>query len=244
MELTENAVRYRAYVAEGESNWDSRTGSSPIRFGFQQTVNATTEPALQQLTDTMNQFDQRIQWVPVISSLWNSQRAAMEADRRTGSGLNAIFQTATFGVDLGTTVFGGGTSRKAIQEGVFSSFEDVGRTFYHGTDGKSALSFLNGGGLDASVAAAKKIDGPEGFFLATKAADAEFFAARRAGGTVLQFNMTERAVRQLSGCGMICQPIAPGKFSNFAGNELIVPPSAFRTFNNLRRAGEITVRPF
>ena len=113
---------------------------------------------------------------------------------------------------------------------------------FHGTDVDSALSFLNGRALNAAIAAGKKVDGPAGFFMATVKGDAVFFAARRAG-TVLEVNLSERAVRALRSQGMIQQAIPPGKTARFAGDEFIVPTRAFGTFNDLLQAGEISFGP-
>lgn len=43
---------------------------------------------------------------------------------------------------------------------------------YHGTSIRSGLALLNGAPLDITTAAAQKLDGPPGFFLATRAEDA------------------------------------------------------------------------
>jgi hypothetical protein len=117
-------------------------------------------------------------------------------------------------------------------------------TAFHGTDIDSARNLLRGDSLSASIAAARKIDGPSGFFLAIEQTDAEFFAMRRSPGGVLQFDFSADAVRQLRSSGMIQQPIPRGlKAPFFRGDELIIPPSAFDLFNDLRRLGEILVNP-
>ncbi len=66
---------------------------------------------------------------------------------------------------------------------------------FHGTDIDSAWNILEGEKLDVAKAAAKKIDGPPGFFLATEIADAEFFALRRAPGGILEFSLSTKATR-------------------------------------------------
>jgi hypothetical protein len=102
---------------------------------------------------------------------------------------------------------------------------------------------LRGTPLDAAKAAAGKIDGPPGFFLATHADDAAYLAARRGTGAILDYHFSEAAVRQLG--GLPTSPLGPlGKFGRFAGSEAIVPVESFGTFNQLRSAGEITVVPF
>src|SRR5262249_28808707 len=61
---------------------------------------------------------------------------------------------------------------------------------YHGTDLNTGLAFLNNQlPLDAAQAAAAKIDGAPGFFLATDLASAEFFAIRRSPGVVVEFQL-------------------------------------------------------
>jgi hypothetical protein len=114
---------------------------------------------------------------------------------------------------------------------------------FHGTDLDSGLRFLNGMALDTAVAAARKIDGPPGFFLAVHAREAAFFAVRRMPGTVVQVILSADAVRQLQAAGMVRQPIPNGLASRFTGDELIVPPAAFDTFNCLRAVGEIQFLP-
>jgi hypothetical protein len=99
--------------------------------------------------------------------------------------------------------------------------------------------------LDAAQAALAKIDGPPGFFLATDLASAEFFAIRRSPGVVVEFQFSPDAVRDLMSAGMIQQPLPIGPRSppGLAGDEWIVPPTAFDLFNRLRAAGKITVVP-
>lgn len=111
----EQAVRYFAYSNGGTEDSGARTSSGPVlpvrQFGG--TLNPTTAPSITAFTDAMKRVDAGIQYVPIYSSLYNSQKAGFEADLGTGSGTNAIFQTGMFGVDLGTTVFTGGTSKVA-----------------------------------------------------------------------------------------------------------------------------------
>ena len=118
------------------------------------------------------------------------------------------------------------------------------RTYYHGTDLRSAVRLLNGAPLDAAVAAAAKIDGPPGFFLATVESDADYFAARRSRGGVLRYNLSATAVARLTAAGAVPRPIPmTGDPPYFAGDEFYVPPSAFDLFNRLRASGEIVVVP-
>jgi hypothetical protein len=114
--------------------------------------------------------------------------------------------------------------------------------WYHGTDVQSGLALLNGLGLDAAAAAARKIDGPPGFFLAEDMDDAAFFAARRQG-TILEIQLSDRAYSQLRTAGMVRQPIPQGFSTRFNGDELLVTPHAFAVFNQLRAAGEIEFLP-
>ena len=102
---------------------------------------------------------------------------------------------------------------------------------------------MNGMALDATVAAASKIDGPAGFFLAVDAGEAAFIAVRRMPGTVVKIVLSPEAVRQLQAAGMARQPIPSGLASRFIGDELIVPPHAFDTFNQLRDSGDIQLLP-
>lgn len=71
---------------------------------------------------------------------------------------------------------------------------------------------------------------------------AEMFAARRDGG-VIQFNFTPSALQQIIAAGSIIQAIPPGRLPASPGTELIVLPSAFPTFNQLRTAGQINAIP-
>lgn len=117
------------------------------------------------------------------------------------------------------------------------------KTAFHGTDVDSALHLLNGGRLDAAAAITRKIDGPDGFFLATHLDDASFFAARR-NGTILQFNFSDAARKQLDAAGIIRQPIPGGpKSPNFLGDELMVKPDQFDLFNKLLDSGDISIIP-
>lgn len=115
---------------------------------------------------------------------------------------------------------------------------------YHGTDVESGLALLNGRNLDQTIASSRKIDGPEGFFLATHVEDAEFFAMRRGRGTVLEFHFSDRAVKELNAAGVIRQAIPGGpKSPRFFGDGLIIHPERFDLFNRLRGAGHITILP-
>jgi RHS repeat-associated protein len=115
---------------------------------------------------------------------------------------------------------------------------------YHGTDLASAESMLAGEGLNAVSAAALKLeaDSPLGFFLATHAEDAAYFAARRGAGTILEFRFSPSAVEALG--GLPTRPLgALGKFGRFLGREAVIPAKSFDKFNAIRVSGGITVRP-
>jgi hypothetical protein len=116
--------------------------------------------------------------------------------------------------------------------------------FYHGTDLVSATALLGGEPLDVARAAALKIDGPPGFFLAAEASDAEFFAVRRPRkpGVLLAYEVSDAALVRLRSAGAVLRPIPIGPDSpRFAGQELHVPVGAFDVFNILMRGGEIRV---
>jgi len=117
------------------------------------------------------------------------------------------------------------------------------RTF-HGTDIASARNLLAGEGLSTAKAAAGKIDGPAGFYLATDADAATYFALRRGEGAILKFDFSAEAASSLSAKGAVLRPIpAGGMPGGFPGMELFIPPEAFGLFNDLRAGGQIVVTP-
>jgi hypothetical protein len=117
-------------------------------------------------------------------------------------------------------------------------------TFHHGTDIDSAVELLNGSPLDAATGAARHTDGPGGFFMATHADDAAFFATRNGPGTILDVTISGNGMRALQEAGATLRPIPRGPRSPiFNGNEFHIPTGAFDVFNSLRRAGDITFRP-
>jgi RHS repeat-associated protein len=122
--------------------------------------------------------------------------------------------------------------------------EEGGTALFHGTDLASAGRLLEGEPLSAARAAETHIEGDPGFYLATHEGDAEFFAARREPGGVIQYGLSPRAVSALQDEGAVFRPIPGGPSSaSFAGREFFVPSRAFGPFNSLREAGEIVVRP-
>lgn len=155
-----------------------------------------------------------------------------------------------FGGILGTIGEVGGAAGEAGGGGIAGAFGGggggggAGMTLFHGTDAVAARNLLKGTPLDAATAAAGKIDGPAGFFLATDADAATFFALRRSPGAVLQYEFSGTAASQLSAQGAILRPIpAGGMRGGFPGQEFFVPRSSFDLFNTLRRAGHIKVGP-
>lgn len=124
--------------------------------------------------------------------------------------------------------------------GTVTDLEAPGEILFHGTDVNSAVGFLNGAQLDRAVAQSEKIDGPVGFFLATDASDASFFAARR-NGAVISFNLTESATEQLTAAGADLRAIPGRPPPHFSGDEFFIPPEAFDLFNELLDSGAIRV---
>jgi len=118
-----------------------------------------------------------------------------------------------------------------------------GLTVFHGTDIESARRLLQGEPLNREKAAAQKIDGPPGFFLAIEVDDAMFFALRCAPGGILAFRLSWYAIEQLQLAGMVRRQIPPGKTMRFIGEELVIVLEAFKVFNRLREMGEISVTP-
>jgi hypothetical protein len=117
---------------------------------------------------------------------------------------------------------------------------------YHGTDLDSARRLLAGAPLDPSRATALKIDGPDGFFLATELPDAEFFALRQFRGpaAIIAYEVTSEALERLRDAGAIDRPIPRGPRSpRFLGDELFIPPEAFPAYNQLVATGEIRAVP-
>jgi RHS repeat-associated protein len=233
----QSALSYFAYV----NGTDDGSNGSPFNFA-NGLVNETTRPSIRQFIQSMSSLEWLAGNVPVYGGMVRTSMAGIRADNGTGSYWNFGFEGAMLGVDIATLPTGGSAKRQPGKEALEIGGETAGNMFYHGTDIVSANKLLQGEGLNAAKAAASKMDGPPGFFLASSASDAEFFAARRAGG-ILQYEFSNRAMQTLTSCGMICQPIPAGRTSKFLGNELIVPTGAFDTFNSLRRAGEIIVSP-
>jgi hypothetical protein len=115
---------------------------------------------------------------------------------------------------------------------------------FHGTGIADARALLAGAPLDAAKAAARKVDGAAGFFLATHKDSAVYFALRRAPGGVLEYNLTSEAVARLTSEGAVLEKIpAGGMRGGFPGHQFFIPSSAFGSFNELLTSGHITITP-
>ncbi len=142
---------------------------------------------------------------------------------------------------IGGTIKG---TRKGLAKGatlIDDAIEESNVILYHGTSVASAETLLAGEGLNAARAAALKIDGPVGFFLATHADDAAYFATRRGTGAILEYHISPSAAEAL---GLTVTPLGGlGKFGRFLGGEVVIPVSSFEKFNTLRAGGGIIVVP-
>lgn len=114
---------------------------------------------------------------------------------------------------------------------------------YHGTSVRSGLALLNGASLDIVTATVQELDGPSGFFLATRAEDAAYFAARRGDGTILRYALRPWVLQRLLTSGAAFRPIPVGNVAYFYGSEFFVPSVAFEEFNKQPASGGIYVRP-
>jgi RHS repeat-associated protein len=218
------------------------------KFQVTQTTNTAGLRTVREFANRAEKVDSVMQYEP--SGIYNTASEAIKLDTGRGSKTQFALKSGEMVFNMVTLPMGGGFKKQAAKEGFSFAAKEGGEvgakklfTFFHGTDVKSGLNFLNGEGLNAIKAASSKIDGSAGFFLATNSSDAMFFAARRSPGTVLQYNLTGNAMRELSATS-IFRTIPSGATSTFVGSELIIPHTSFRTFNNLRRAGDITVTPF
>jgi hypothetical protein len=108
---------------------------------------------------------------------------------------------------------------------------------------ESAQGLLRNPALDAGKAAAGHIDGPSGFYLATEAGDAEYFALRRSPGAILRYNISEGGVQALQNAGASLRDIPGLPPPYFEGQEFYVPLNAFDIFNSLLESGDIQVDP-
>jgi len=113
--------------------------------------------------------------------------------------------------------------------------------FFHGTDVQSADELANEAPLDATIARNRHIDGHLGFYLATEASDAEFFAARRGAKGWLTYRLNQDTLDRLLAVGARLQSIPGRPPPWFQGNELFVPTEAFSEFNRMLTEGAIRV---
>ena len=104
---------------------------------------------------------------------------------------------------------------------------------------------MAGGPLTKSIAENQYIDGSDkgSFYLASSPAAAEYFALRRQPGAILQYGISNSALSQLLSSGATIGTIPAGG-ANLPGNQLVIRPSAYPTFNAARSSGQITVRPY
>ncbi|HXH59382.1 hypothetical protein [Iamia sp.] len=116
------------------------------------------------------------------------------------------------------------------------------RVYFHGTVELSARELLDGAPLDRDVARQRSA-GSEGgcFYLATELDDAIFLGSLHdASLVVIRIDIDQVALARLLDEGCHPQPIPlAGARVPFAGEELVVVPSAFGTFNTLRETGRI-----
>jgi hypothetical protein len=120
------------------------------------------------------------------------------------------------------------------------SEQDPWETYYHGSTAESIAALIGGAPLSLEVALSKKIDGPAGFYMATKFGDAEYFGSRRDGG-VVPIRMRRSTTAALMEAGARIGPIPGGRFPVFEGLEFFIPPSVFGLFDEFRRGGQIRV---
>jgi hypothetical protein len=106
----------------------------------------------------------------------------------------------------------------------------------------SLRNFLGGSGLNADVARAAHINGAPGFYMATVASDAEYFAARRiGGGSVVIVDIDDDVVEELRSLGAVHNEIPGIPPPYFAGDEIYLPEGLFATFNARMREKRIRV---
>lgn len=113
------ASRYYAYQTGGSENFDSRTSSSgPVARSFGSVANPTSGQSIQAFNRNMDDFNQRvIQRTPLLSNLVNAQTAGMKNDK-----VGFVTEMGAFGIDLGNTVFTGGTGG-TVRRGVTAGAE-------------------------------------------------------------------------------------------------------------------------
>ncbi len=125
---------------------------------------------------------------------------------------------------------------------------DGATILYHGTDFASARALLAGAPLNVEAALNNKYPterglSPVGFYLTPDVGAAEMFAYRRAPGGILQYTVSNSALASLTAAGAYLEPIPAGRLPRSPGTQLVIPPSAFPLFDELRAAGKIIVTP-
>ncbi len=101
--------------------------------------------SVEQFNNTMKDVDGGIQKVPLFGSLYESQKAAMQADTGQGSRANAISKTGLFLFDLGTTVFTGGANRAGLAKNMIESGMERGAGF----EAHHVVAFADKGAAEA-----------------------------------------------------------------------------------------------
>jgi hypothetical protein len=120
---------------------------------------------------------------------------------------------------------------------------------YHGTDMQSGLALVNGAHIsfDAATRNRSWSSSPVGFYLATDYGDAVHHAnvtenGVRAEPAVVKYTFSAYAYRTITGISTR-GPIPAGNRYRPAGEQIVVPPSGFFTFNRLMDSGEIRPGP-
>jgi hypothetical protein len=114
--------------------------------------------------------------------------------------------------------------------------DDSFYTYYHGTDGSSAASLLEG--LNVSDASKNSNgSGALGFYLATTYNHANVYAEDRYPGIVLQYTINGIAHSGLLAAGANLRQASYGRGQE-PGAALFIPPTAFSTFNSFFEIGK------
>jgi hypothetical protein len=106
----------------------------------------------------------------------------------------------------------------------------------------SLVAFLADAELKADAALAAHLNGAPGFYMASAASDAEYFAVRRpGGGNVLTVDIDDEVVDELVLLGATRQSIPGIPPPYFAGDEFYIPLDVFMLFNARIKEGRIHV---
>ena len=113
-------------------------------------------------------------------------------------------------------------------------------TYYHGTDGASAMSIMSGG-LKKSA----HKSGQLGFYLTPDPSIAAVFAGNKGGDdpAVLRFNMTPEAEAALLAAGGQNRTVPFTRNGPVTLPELYLPPTTYPTFGSLVASGQIIITP-